>query len=534
MKNRKVLIIGLDGATWDLLKPWAQKGILPTLKNLMEKGVYGNLESTVPPLTVPAWISFATGTNPGKHGCHYFAMPKGSLGELRPITSRAIHGETFYEVLEENKKKCILINLPGSYPPRIKGIVITSLLTQGDNFIFPPNLIDKIPELRDYRIIPDFSWQVEGKIDEFVNDVRKLERNRFECARKLFEKDWDFFFLLFSGTDFIQHQIYDKLIYGQMNEDSPAVGLYRDIDKYIGWFADNAPDDTDIFLVSDHGFKAYQKCLHINEWLRREGYFEKELRTKPRIAPQMAMEAQQRAMADRRDIRLPNFLLKYWRVLNWLRPVYKMLKTKLKLKVRSDVFQPKMGESAAYSPYLWAIYVNDKRRFTDGKVDIGQYEKFRSELVSGLKHLKDPQTGQTIVTGIWKKEDIYNGSHLDMAPDIVLTSEEYLLGSSIIWNELFIADRGMIHHSTHGIFLAHGSSIKEEAEVQGARIHDLAPTILHLFGLPIPKDMDGRVLTEIFKEASEPAQRDVIFQEVDVERVRVESRIKKLKQSGNL
>ncbi|MFQ6062307.1 MAG: alkaline phosphatase family protein [Methanosarcinales archaeon] len=184
----KVLVIGLDGATWDLIRPWAENGILPNLNFLRKNGVYGNLTSTIPPVTVPAWISFVTGKNPGKIGCYDFLTPRKSLNNLRPITSKDIHGKTFYEILDENGKKCIILNLPGTYPPRIKEIVITSLLTQGDNFIFPPELIHEIPQLKNWRLVSDRSLYVNGKIIEYINDFRNLEKTRFEGAKELIKK----------------------------------------------------------------------------------------------------------------------------------------------------------------------------------------------------------------------------------------------------------------------------------------------------------------------------------------------------------
>src|SRR3989304_843271 len=208
----RVLIIGLDGATWDLIKPMAEAGTLPTLKNVMDHGVWGNLQTTIPPFTGPAWVSFATGKNPGKHGIFDFLLPKKSLNDLKTTSTKHIKGETFYEILNEKGKKCILVNLPGSYPPRIGEIVVTGLCTPGNDFIFPPDLIDEIPEFKNYRIFPDVSLEQDGRVTEYINDIRELEKTRFECAKKLFKRKWDFFFILFSGTDWIQHIIFDKLM----------------------------------------------------------------------------------------------------------------------------------------------------------------------------------------------------------------------------------------------------------------------------------------------------------------------------------
>ncbi|RLE47527.1 MAG: hypothetical protein DRJ18_03130 [Candidatus Methanomethylicota archaeon] len=76
MKKLRVIVIGLDGATWKLIKPWAEEGKLQTLKRLMEEGAYGELKSTIPPITAAAWASLLTGKNPGKTGIYDFLYLK--------------------------------------------------------------------------------------------------------------------------------------------------------------------------------------------------------------------------------------------------------------------------------------------------------------------------------------------------------------------------------------------------------------------------------------------------------------------------
>ena len=537
MTDKRVIVIGLDGATWDLMKPWAEKGILPTFKKMMEDGVYGNLESTIPPLTGPAWVSFATGKNPGKHGCYDFLIPRKSLNDMKPITTKEIHGKTFYEILNENGKKCILINLPGSYPPRIKEIVITSLLTQGDNCIFPPDLVDEIPELKDYRISYDASLLLSGKIEDYVNDVRKLEKTRFECAKKLFEKEWDFFFLLFSAPDMIQHHLHKELVSGTMDENSNTIKAYKEMDEYIGWFVNEAKN-INILFMSDHGFRVYKKTFLINGWLRKEGYLEIEGTSEPTRAPHKVGEEHLKAMSQRINLRLPVFLFNYLRRFTWASSFYIKLKKILPIEIRTDLyFQPKLSETIACSmshanSNFGAIYINDKKRFLDGKVEVDDYELIRVEIINKLKRLKDPETGENnIIKNICKKEDVYFGPQLDIAPDIVfILSKEYNTRSSLSSVNTPFDDRIITinEHALQGIFLAYGPDIKKGVEIQDAKIYDFAPTILHLFGVPIPKDMDGRVLKEIFKEDSELAKREIEYREVS-EKERVKEGLKKLR-----
>ena len=539
MTNKKVLVIGLDGATWDLMRPWAEKGILPTIKRLMEKGVQGNLESTIPPFTIPAWISFATGKNPGQLGCYEFLIPRNSLNDRRPITTKDIHGKTFYEILNENGKRCIIINLPGSHPPRIKEIVITSILTQGNNCIFPPDLVNEIPELKNYRIVSDVPYFTNKDLTKFVDDVIKLEKIRFKCAKKLFEKEWDFFFLLFISVDSIQHVMYDKLLSETIDINSNPIKFYREIDRYVRWFIDNASDNTNILIMSDHGFEVYKKAFFINEWLRREGYLKMELKPKNLLAETETAQSKSRKKRESKkiNIKLPSSLLKYLKSLVWLFPFYVKLMKILPIGIQAT-FQSKLSETVAYSishadSAFGGIHINDKKRFIDGKVEMDNYENVRTEIINKLKQLKNPKTGENAIKNVWRKEDVYFGSQLDAASDIIfMLSDKYLVKSNVS-NKIF-DDKIMKpelrynNHALQGIFLAYGPDIKKGGEIQGAKIYDLAPTILHILGIPLQEDMDGRVLKEIFKEDSELAKREIKYQEID-EREMIKEKIKKLR-----
>lgn len=134
----RVIIIGLDGATWDLLKPWADNDFLPSIKEVVENGVWGNLISTIPFITAPAWTSFSTGTNPGKHGIFDFVSIRN--GNLNIHSSNDIKCTPFYEILSNNLIKSIIIGLPLSYPPpnTFQGIMISDFLYPKKS-IFPPN-----------------------------------------------------------------------------------------------------------------------------------------------------------------------------------------------------------------------------------------------------------------------------------------------------------------------------------------------------------------------------------------------------------
>lgn len=535
----KTLAIGLDGATWTLLNPWIEQGILPNLKKIINGGTIGNLESTIPPVTAPVWISYATGKNPGKHGCYDFVYANKTLCDLKVISTKNINGKTFYEILKNYKKKIILINLPGSYPPLTDEITITSLMTKGDNCVFPPTLLDEIHSFKQYRISPNMGLALNHKTNEFIEDIRKLEHNRFKCAKELFIKEWDFFFILFSGTDWIQHEFYNKLKRNKPEDISEYIELYIEIDRYIGWFFTQCECETNIILMSDHGFKEYVGCFFINEWLKHEGYLHvKKRMTKTETF--LTAESASKAKQMKTNIALPNFLMSRLSLFKAFVPLYRHIKKIIPIEMNFD-FMPNLDKSIAYctTNELRGIYINSELKFVNGIVKQDEYEKIRDEIILKIKSLKSPKNGNTLFKSVKKKEDVYFGEMQDNAPDIILELDEYTISSDLhpsIFENKFT--KPCNQHDPNGIFLAHGPDIKQNATIEGARIIDLAPTILHMYGVPIPRDMDGRVLTEIFREDSEMAQREIVYEEdktkAEKDKAALKNRIGKLKQKKKI
>lgn len=172
-----------------------------------------------------------------------------------------------------------------------------------------------------------------------------------------------------------------------------------------------------------------------------------------------------------------------------------------------------------------------------------EYDDFINKVANELNELKTPDEDD-VFDRVYKKEELYSGEYLGSAPDIILLPNEGIHMPIVFGhdNEIWIDQQNTsffsANHKLHGIFLAHGPDIKQNATIEGARIIDLAPTILHMFGTPIPKDMDGRVLTEIFREDSEMAQREIVYEEdktkTENDRDALKNRIGKLKQKRKI
>lgn len=473
------------------------------------------LSQLSPPITGPAWVSFATGKNPGAHGCYNFLLPRESLNEIDPITSEEIKGETFYEILEREGKKCILINLPCSSPPRIKGIIISDFLTPGENFTNQPALYNEIPELKKYRLIPNFIRQNWGEGEVYLQDARDLERIRFKIARRLFlKKDWDFFFVLFSLSDWVQHDRFANLIAGKEKSRSQAVKAFADLDRYLGWFVKKLPANTNLIIMSDHGFKAPTTYFYINKWLEKHGYL-KIKAIKPGegtvslpLTPRMILAHRTKGWFLGAMKLIATLVIKSSRLYLWVGSFTRLLGRKapsLKPKLPKGFFniglEPDLKKTMAYSlpGNVTGIYINDKKRFKNGIALPRDYHKIRDKIISQLKNLKSP-LGELVFQDVFKKEEVYHGQALGRAPDVLyVENDSILISSELSPEEIFgSVPLGNGWHHLRGIFLAYGPDIKKGKKINRVRMIDLAPTILYFFNLPA-NEMEGRVLEEIFK-----------------------------------
>ena len=543
----KVLVLGLDGATWDLLMPLAREGFLPNLSRLIASGTYGELESSTPPITAPAWASFATGKNPGKTGIFDFMLPRSSLDDLVPVTSKDIGGKTFYEILNDNGRRTIIVNLPLSYPPRTGSPTITSILTQGDQFIFPAGLKEKIPELAEYRLVPNFDLRARGRYDEYFQDIRDLESGRFTCAQKLFEWEWDFLFFLFSGIDWIQHEVYDKLISGSLGRNHAAFQLFCDVDSYLGWFLERLPRETPILIMSDHGFRVYRGFFYINQWLKENGFLEchyvrkgtppHQHRFVEGAAKAELKKADEEGSRGKLSFTLPSLLVETLQRLR-LGKIYSVVRNHVPIRLEMELAVDHARSRAVVchaGAWGMGIHLNLTERFKDGFVKPEDAGQIKQEIISGLRELKDPTTGEDALDKVLDGEETYSGERAGLAPDIVILPRDFWL-----WPGLSSSDRAEIFgektfngHSMSGIFLAYGPGIRKGHQLHSATIYDLAPTILHILGIPVPRDMDGKVLNEVFEHDSEFANRPIEYTGTD-EREQVRRRVNGLKRSRGI
>ncbi len=508
--GNKVLIIGLDGATWTVLRPWIDQGLLPNLAGLMQKGSWGELRSTIPPLTAPAWSSFLTGKNPGKHGVFHFASLDGrpaDLSQAEIVDGRSIQSSTLWDILGHHQRKVGVINVPMSYPPRpVNGFMITGLLTppSAAQFTHPAELAEQVPA--SYQIDLDrfieqkpFATNEQGDKEKRVvkpslslmAEFLQMEQERGRLALDLMDSQpWDAFMVVFTASDRMGHYLWN---YHQAedldgSEEGQAlhqaiVDFYQEQDKMIGDLVAAAGPETSVLLMSDHGMGAiYSKITHWNNWLYKQGYL--------KLAQGSARSA------DGWLLRLGLPRDKIGRFLRRLPGVASSRAFRKAKKARTA--QIDFAGSSAY-------YV----RIFDpvGGIRVNGQGQARRDLVERLldevRQVVDPATGKPIVRWAFRREECYWGPFAGRMPDIILVFAPEYGSSNRLSNYSAIAtERPNIDdpggHHIEGIFVAAGPQvIHRDQPLKDLDIVDVAPTVLYLLGLPVPEDMDGRVASEI-------------------------------------
>ena len=471
---RRVLVVGFDGATWELLVPYSKDGTMPKLAGLMEKSRWGNLRSTLPPVTAPAWASLATGKNPGKTGVFAFYTPLDSIDSFRPISSLDVQADTLPEFLERAGLKVHVINLPTfSYPTKIEGTVLGDILCPPEAVVNPKPLLEQ-QVFRSYRSIPNMS--LKGNLPRYIRDIRLLEAARFKCAAELLRSSWDFVFVMFSGVDWVQHELYGELLAGTLSPATEeARGFFRDLDLYVGWFMDQLHPEDYLLLVSDHGFERIRGTISVNHWLMQQGYL-----TQKRGASGLSRLAR-RIPA----VAIPNQALSLLSTHPWLWTIGRRLwRATAGHTGFSGHIVPNPETTRAFAQdFTNGIYINSKRRFKKGILDEEEESRVTKELASKLAAL----TTSGFIKGCVPADEVYEGPFTHNACDLVIKPADRGINYT---TDLVIDDTPRNGHSTNGIYLLHGPEA-QPGHGRTASIYDVFPTVLSIFGFSSPGDLDG-------------------------------------------
>jgi predicted AlkP superfamily phosphohydrolase/phosphomutase len=539
----KAVVFGIDGGSLKLIEQWRDE--LPNFKKIMGKGVYGGLESTIPPLTCPAWPAMFTGKNPAQLGMYDFIkyLPH-QKQKFKVHSSLNYSSSAIWTMLNAHDKKVGLFNVAMTFPPqKIDSFMVCGLGAPPaikSNYTHPPELKKTLDEVTGgYEIIPLMLLTIPGKEKQYMKVLNETLAKREKAASYLMENlPWDLFVCVFYVLDSAQHYFWHH-----MDETHPKRGdrryrnvikdLYIKVDGAIGRLMEQLPKGTNVLIVSDHGFGPSHGSFVVNRWLENNNF----LKLKGKFH-------QQKTNTTLLQIR--DFLMLHLDP-RLTQMVAKMLPRVVREKL-ANVRARRDDMITSYQNIDWSqtkafglsvmgmIYINLKGRESWGIVEPGQeYEELRDEIITKLKQVTDPETGKAVDIKVFKKEEVYHGQYLDIAPDILYRMPKYPQVASLKNEAEWGQPSFFGNHELEGIFFAEGPDIKQSGEkLPGLKIYDIAPTLLHMFGLAVPKDIDGRVLTEIFKKESEPGQREVKYQKIDREAERVRHKIKELKKLKKL
>ncbi|MBZ0268549.1 alkaline phosphatase family protein [bacterium] len=501
--RRKVVIIGVDGADFAYYRRWIAKGLVPNFAKLVERGRIGILQSTYPPVTAPAWTSFMTGQQPGSHGIVGFAAPSTGEYARKVVNSGSYEAPTVWEVAGEQGSKCVVVNVPLTYPVRpVNGVLVSGMLTpEGVDFTWPKAFQ---PELRllqpDYVI--DIAWQpYRDRGHDLVRDQKRITRARAELSAKLMEsKPWDFFMTVFTGTDRIQHCLHEHVM--AIDDDEavrrdPLTAAVRDyfvtLDEHIGELMRIAGEDANVVVISDHGFGPLKRSVHFNRWLADEGLL--TLKAPSSGANRRAWKRALNAVGVKRST---------------IAAVGRAIGMGAKIEQQVEKMNPYVGgvdwdrTKVHYFPTN-GFFVNLKGREMFGIVEPGEeYEAVVKDLMERLNALKNPFDGTKLLPIVKRREELFAGPKLDQLPDVFVEFldqpfEGFMQDYDV--PEVFM-DSGWANgtHRRNGLYIGAGPSLAGGDEVQDLEIFDVAPNILHMMGHAIPEHMDGRFRADLFAE----------------------------------
>lgn len=492
----KTAIIGLDGATFNIIRPLTEAGRLPVMARLIGEGASAPLRSTILPNSFPGWPSCTTGTSEGMHGVFSPFIKNPSSYTVRAMSGRDIQTRHIWEFLSDHGGRSIVINIPTAYPPQpLNGLMVTGMLTPSleSEFTYPSSLKEDIlAAFPRYVIEPGRNPDKHSRAAEFRHATDMHE----SVTRYLMEREeWDFLMVVFSVLDRAQHDFWADMDSSHPRHDPRTTLEFRDfiyktyeqLDEALGRVIEKLPADTRLFVVSDHGFCSELYEVRVNELLAKAGLLA------------FKSPALRRSRARVRSLR------------------EKVSRRILGAQTSGNVLDRKIHYQSAFLDEIdwhrtWAYFAQDKGvwvnlegRESEGIVDESRYDETVEEARRAIRSLVSPHNGEPVFEEVLRREEAFSGRWSHRLPDLVMipAHDEYVYNERPGYGETIVAaDSTTGTHARDGILIAWGRGIKNNVSfTTQPRLRDVGPTALASLGLALTEDMDGRVMEEIFAEA---------------------------------
>ena len=500
----RTLLLGLDGATFTLLDSLMAQGVMPFLASFVRNGVRAGLRSTVCPVTPPAWTTIATGRSPGNHGIYDFVVVDDSVTDrisFRLASGQDVLAEHVWSIAARQGIASAAMNFPATnFSRRFPGIMMPGFVTSRvlKMSVQPREFWQEVKDLPGFDV-EDVSWDLdEGRIPlgdslelatfkEWIEYLKRKETGWFVAARHALKRHHcGFLSIVFEGVDRLQHQawaILDPVTQPTLPTPheqeiiAACHSYYRHLDGLLNELVEIAGSDARTLIVSDHGFGPTSEIFYANAWLERNGY----------------LTWNQSADIDDEGKLTAHNMRDHFDTIDWTRTV-----------------------AYARTTSANGIYIRVAKEPGQPGIRPEDYVRVRDEIQSGLLSFVDPATGTPVVTGAVDRDAAFPGQAKEQAPDLTLFLRDggFL---SIMPSKEIVRPRSEIKgtHRPEGILIAGGKGIRSGERLDAQHVIDVTPTLLHSLDLPIPGDLEGAVISCLYKPehlAANPVRTGVATQ----------------------
>ncbi|KPL07182.1 hypothetical protein AMJ86_05395, partial [bacterium SM23_57] len=512
----RVIVLGIDGGSWDIILPMIQQGKLPAFEQIRQSGFHGRLQSTIPHSSFPAWTTAITGVNPGRHGITDFTRRTPGQDKLIFLNSTHRGVPTIFDILSQRGRSVASLGIPCTSPPDpINGVMIGGFdcpvaVSAQRNMVHPPELASDL--------FQKFGEYPYGSISEFritpqwYSIARKTLLDNIDKREKIFhwlweKQKWDLFWMVFPETDTASHHFW-SLHDPQSPRHDPQLAqefgntlseIYERLDRVLKDFIEFMTDEDVLIVMSDHGFGgAGTTEIYLNLWLHQHGYL--------RFRSNRKRHGEQTGFVDRALRNLPD---------NWPQWLFrKGFRWMGSLESRRRFSNIDWDHTVAFSEEsnsLPGICIRQQGGDPAGIAPISKRDRLLQEIQEELLDWRCPFSGSPVIEQVYHREEIYNGPYLSLIPDLILEPTLIDGYSQAISNSNLAATddpiqrlpehryrggKGIGFSGTHrkdGIFLAYGDGISSD-EIPAIHIAAISPTILHFLGEQIPQWMEGNAL----------------------------------------
>lgn len=429
---QKRVIIGLDGVPFTLISNLAENGVMPNMADIIQKGIFRQMDSSIPDISSVAWSSIITGTNPGEHGIFGFSdVAPGSYRVCFP-NFNALQVAPFW--MDESCGRSVIVNVPFTYPAsKLNGVLISGFVAlELNKAIYPQSFLPQLQQMN-YQIDVDSKKAVQS-MELFLRDLNQTLESRIEVYRYLWDKiDWKTFVLVFTGTDRLSHFLWNAYEDASHRFHEDFLNHFRMIDEAVGEINDKLSDDDVLIMLSDHGFERLEESVNVNVYLRENGF--------------------------------------------------------LKLKKQPARSLNDIDEgTVAFALEPGRIYINTADKFPRGSIAEDNREKIADDLIQAFRSLEI--NDHKVINHICHKEYIYNGKMLERAPDLVLMPNSGFDLKARISSDKLIAEDVFTgkHNQNDAFLLVSGHGVDESFISKRPSVFDVVNILNSLNGKQIKTD----------------------------------------------